>query len=407
MNYSVLIPYLAARVFISLVGSMLSVIIGWHLYQLTGDPFDLALVGLVQIIPVLGLFIVTGWVVDHFPRRQVLFACALAETLVLIGLALVMQRIQQAQPGEVDKQGIFFLLFLHGSARAFYGPAQQAILPNIVSRQALARAVALTATVWNVASTSGPFIAGLLLAWFDYGSYWIMAGLGGMGTLLFFAIPKLPHVKPLQKGWGQVLGGIRFIRGNPIILGSISLDLFAVLFGSVMALLPVYAIDILQVGPEALGFLRGMPALGAVMMGIALTRLPAFNQAGKSLFLTLTIFALSIILFAFSSNYWLSLLALWIYGASDMVSMNIRNTLLQLATPDALRGRVAAVNTIFIATSNKMGDFRAGAVAALLSPVATVALGGVMALGVAVGGYYLFAGIRSLKRLDDVDIAEQ
>ncbi len=400
MNYPVLITYLTARVFISLVGSMLSVAIGWHLYQLTGDPFDLALVSLVQIIPIYALFILTGWVVDHFPRRQVLIACSFAEATVLLGLAVVMQNLTNP---EFDKNSIFILLMLHGCARAFYGPAQQAILPNIVSRESLSRAVALTSTVWNTASTSGPFVAGILLAWLDLHAYWLLCLLGMMAAVFFMLLPQLEHLKPADEGWSQVLNGIHFIKNNPIVLGSISLDMFAVLLGSVMVLLPVYAIDILHVGPEALGILRGMPALGAVMAGIVMTKIPPYSHVGKSLFSALVIFAFSILVFSFSTSYWLSLVALWIYGASDMVSVNIRSTLIQLETPDDLRGRVSAVNSIFIATSNKMGDFRAGAVASVLSPVATVALGGVLALAVAFSGSILFPRLRKLKQLDEIE----
>lgn len=395
MNYPVLIPYLIARASMSLANTMLTVAIGWHLYQLTGDPFDLALVGLVQVTPILLLFMLTGWVVDHFSRKKILVLCGVLETTVLLLLAVTMHGDEYA------KTHIFALLFLHGCGRAFFSPAQQAILPNLVSREALSKAVAVTATVWNVASTSGPFIAGLLLVWLDQDIYWVFGTLTLLGAVLFLTLPSLKHTPPTGRGLEQILGGIRFIRHNPIVLGSISLDLLAVLLGSVMALLPVYAVDILHVEADALGVLRGMPALGAVMVGLVMSRL-TLDNSGKTLFMALLIFALSILLFAFSTHYWLSLMALWIYGAADMVSVNIRSTLIQIATPDDLRGRVSAVNSIFISTSNQMGDFRAGSVATLISPVATVALGGVMALGVAVGGYFLFPAIRSLTRLDSV-----
>jgi MFS family permease len=374
---------------------MLSVAIGWHIYKLTGDPFDLALVGLVQVVPVLSLFIFTGWVVDNFPRKWILIICGLVETCTLISMALVMHA------DTINTDYIFALMFLHGCTRAFIGPAQSAILPNIVSEDFLAKAVAVTSTVWNTASTSGPFIAGLLIAWIDLDTYWLLGFLSLAGTLLMLTLPPLTHVKPTGRGIEQILGGIRFIKNSPFVLGSISLDLFIVMLGSVMALLPIYAADILHVGPEGLGILRGMPALGAVLVGLAMTRLPPLRHSGPVLFTTLGVFALAILLFAFSTNYWLSLAALAIYGGSDMVSVNIRNTLIQLATPDELRGRVGAVNSIFIASSNDIGDFRAGSVAAVIPPVAAVALGGVMALMVSVAGFYLFPKIRKLDRLTD------
>ena len=399
MNYPVFIPYLVARACMTLADTILSVAIGWHLYRLTGDPFDLALVGLVQITPMLALFFITGWVVDNTPRKLVLALCAITETAVLLGLALTMQ-----QQLDGTRSLIFTLLFLHGCARAFFGPALQAILPNIVSREALSRAVAITTTVWNAAATAGPFFAGLLLAWLDLGTYWVLALLSFVGAVLFFRLPRLQHVRPVEKGWRQVLSGITFIRHSPFVLGSITLDLLVVLVGSVMALLPVYAVDILKVGPEALGLLRGMPALGAVMVGIVMAKLPPLRHSGNALFAALALFSVSILVFAFSTQLWLSLVALWVYGATDMVSVNIRGTLVQLATPDSLRGRVGAVNSIFIATSNKLGDFRAGSVAALLPPVAAVALGGVMAMVVTIAGAYAFPRVRKLDRLTDADI---
>lgn len=380
----------------SLASTMLTVAIGWHLYQLTGDPFDLALVGLVQIVPILLLFMFSGWVVDHFSRKYILVICSLVETVLFLLLAIAMQT------QEFDKLVIFGLLFVHGCMRAFFGPAQQAILPNIVTRQALSQAVAVTAIVWNVASTSGPFLAGLLLAWVDRDAYWVVSGLSLAAALAFMTLPVLQQRQASGRGLAQLLGGIQFIKRNPIVLGCISLDLFSVLLGSVMALLPIYAIDILKVGPDALGVLRGMPALGAVMVGLVMTKLPLRNP-GTSLFAALAVFSLSIILFAFSTTFWLSLIALWVYGATDMVSVNIRSTLIQMATPDYLRGRVSAVNSIFIATSNEMGDFRAGTVATVLPATVTVALGGLMALGVAVGGYFLFPGIRKLGSLTDIE----
>ena len=201
-----------------------------------------------------------------------------------------------------------------------------------------------------------------------------------------------------------MLSGIHYMMASPIVLPSISLDLFIVLLGSVVALLPVYAIDVLRVGPEALGMLRAMPALGGVMMGLTLAKLPPLRHAGKQLFLSLLVFTGAILVFAFSDKLWLSLAALWVYGASDMVSVNIRLTLIQLATPDELRGRVSAVNMLFIGASNELGDFRAGSVAALIGPVATVVTGACMAFGVTAGGYLLCTRLRRLDRVTDVEV---
>ncbi len=395
MHSTPFLLFLSARALVSLAATMLSVAIGWHLYQITGNPFDLALVGLVQVTPAILLFIVTGMVVDHFPRKNILVISIALETLIIVSLAIVMRA------ENIDKFLIFALLFCHGAVSALYRPALAAILPNLVPEDYLQRAIAVSTTVWNIASTSGPFIAGFLLAWLDLKVYWVMAALMLVSCLFFAGLPKLSHLKPTGRGMDQLLGGIRFIKASPLVLGSISLDLFIVLFGSVMALLPIYATDILNVGPEALGLMRGMPALGAAAVGVAMARLPELRSSGLTLFAALVIFSFSILIFAFSTVLWLSLIALVLYGASDMISVNVRSTLIQLATPENLRGRVNAVNSLFISASNQVGDFRAGSVAALLSPVATVALGGLCALGIAVGGYMLFPSIRKLDRLSD------
>lgn len=390
--------YLSARALITLASTMLAVTIGWHLYENSRDPFDLALVGLMQILPMLGLFIFTGWVVDNFPRKRILVLCAVAEVAVYLGLAYAMRG------GEISRPLVFSLLFLHGMARAFSSPALQAILPNIVDKDYLSRAVAITSAIWTTAGTAGPFVAGLLIAWLDFGTYWVLAGLSAAGAAFYFLLPHIQAGKPLGRGLKPLLSGIHYVMTDPIVLPSISLDLFIVLVGSVMALLPVYALDVLGVGPEALGMLRAMPALGGVMMGVLLARLPPLRHSGQLLFASLLVFAGSIMVFAVSETLWLSLAALWVYGASDMVSVNIRSTLIQLATPDALRGRVSAVNMLFISSSNELGDFRAGSVAAALGPVSTVVLGAFMSLGVALGGWLLFPTLRRLDRLTDVEV---
>ena len=391
------IRFLVARICLSLASTVLSVTIGWHLYQATGDPFDLALVGLMQILPIMLLFIASGWVVDHYSRKHVLVLCAGLECLVFAGLSWSMQG------GEVDRAAVFALLFLHGCARAFIGPALQAILPNIVSREHLAQAVALTTTAWTSAMTAGPFLAGLLIAALDFGTYWLLAGLALLAMIFLLQLPQLVVAKPSGRGVRQLLDGVRFVFANPIVLPSITLDLLIVLLGSVLALLPVYAVDVLQVGPEALGLLRAMPALGSVVAGALLARLPTMRRAGLCLFAALLVFSTSITVFALSTYLWLSLAALFLYGASDMVSVNVRSTLIQLATPDALRGRVSAVNSLFIASSNDLGDFRAGAVAATIGTVPAVLAGAGMAYLITLAGYLSCRKLRALDRLEDAE----
>ncbi|MFV0278043.1 MAG: MFS transporter, partial [Parahaliea sp.] len=241
------VSFLVARTCLGLSSTVLSVAIGWHLYQATGDPFDLALVGLFQVLPVMLLFIVSGWVVDQFSRKRVLVTCAVLELLVDLGLA------SGRRDGEVQRQVVFTLLVLNGWVRAFNGPAMQAILPNIVSPGLLSRAVALTSTVWTAAMTAGPFVAGLLIAAVDFATYSVLAGLALLSVLCLAQLPRLEVEQRLERGVSQLLDGVRFVFKDPIVLPSISLDLLIVLAGSVLALLPVYAVDVLGVGPEALG----------------------------------------------------------------------------------------------------------------------------------------------------------
>lgn len=397
MTFFSFASYLSARVLMAVASSMLTVAIGYHLYLYSNNPFDLALVGLMQITPMLLLFIVTGWVIDHFPRKLILTLCGLAEAFVYIGLALNMH------DGDLDRVRIFSLLLVHGAARAFYSPASQAVLPNIVSSEFLPRAVSITSAAFTTAQTLGPLGAGLLLAWVDYDTYWVLVALAASGGFLYLLLPRIAVNKPTERGLKQLLGGIRFVFRDAIVLPSISLDLAIVLTGSVLALLPVYAIDVLDVGSEELGLMRAMPAIGGVMMGLVMAKLPPMRRSGKLLFISLAVFAGSILVFAMSDTLWLTLAALWVYGASDMVSVNIRSTLIQIATPDELRGRVSAVNMLFIGTSNQLGDFRAGSVAALIGPVATVLTGAAMAFTVAFGGCLLFPKLRALDKLSDAE----
>lgn len=395
---SAFIFFLIARVLISLAGTMLSVAIGWHLYATSGNAFDLALVGLMQVLPMLGLFIVTGWAVDHFPRKQMLLWCSVAEIAVFCGLALSLTG------GEINRPVLFSLLFAHGCARAFYSPAMQAILPNIVTAPALPRAVAMVSAGWTTADTVGPFAAGLALAWLDYQIYPLLAALTVLATLCIVFLPNIPAKGSLDRGIRTLLSGVRYVRANTIVLPSLLLDLLIVLLGSVVALMPVYAIDVLAVGPEALGLLRAMPALGGVMMGLLIATLPATRHAGRQLFVALVVFTLSIAVFGLSRVLWLSLAALWVYGAADMISVHLRSTLIQIATPDALRGRVSAVNSLFISSSNELGDFRAGSVAALLGPVPTVLIGAGMAGAITLWGALAFPDLRRLRKLSDAQI---
>ncbi|MGB1849219.1 MAG: MFS transporter, partial [Litorivicinaceae bacterium] len=347
------VGYLGARIAIGIANTMLIVALGWHLYEITGDPWSLALVGLMQIIPVYVFFFVSGYVIDRFPRVWVVRACALVEALAVLGIAQILTQ------GDPDLPTLYVLVFMHGAGRAFHGPALHAIVPNIVPREVLDRAIAMSSTSWNAASIVGPVVAGYLILMLDRRIYDVIA-LASAATL--FGYLFIPSIRiPQEKGdrLKTLLAGIQYVRGKPIILGGLTIDLLMVGFGSVMVLLPVFAADILLVGPEELGLMRGMPALGSVLMGLFLsTRRREISGAGPKLWFSLIVFAASILVFSLSEILILSLVALFFYGASDMVSVNIRMGMVQAATPEYLRGRVAAVNMLFIQTSNEGGDFR-------------------------------------------------
>lgn len=389
------LAFLGGSALINLVTTALSVAVGWHIYAHSGDPMDLAIVGLMQIIPTFLFFFASGWIVDSFSRKTLLIVCAIAEAVVMAGMTMVMLA------ETLDLVFVFGLLFCHGSVRAIYFPATQAIVPNLVSETQLPRAIALGSTVSNVAMTGGPVMAGVLISLLDRQVYIVLFGLLVAAVITYLLLPRLARMQMAPRDWSTIVGGITYVRTNPIVLGAIGIDLFIVMVGSVVTLLPVYALDILEISPDALGMLRAMPALGAVVAGVMLSSLPPMRRCGQRLFLALMVFSGSIILFALSTNFWISLFALFVYGAADMISVNIRMTLVQTATPDHLRGRVSAVNSIFIASSNEMGDVRAGGAAAFFGPVATACAGGIMAFGVVFAGYMAFPRLRNLDRLSD------
>ena len=389
------LAFLGGSALINLVTTALSVAVGWHIYEHSGNPMDLAIVGLMQIIPTFLFFFASGWIVDSFSRKHLLILCAISEALVMAGLALVMLA------GELNLAFVFGLLFCHGSIRAIYFPATQAIVPNLVSEAQLPRAIALGSTVGNVAMTGGPVMAGVLISLLDRHVYGVLFGLLVAAVITYLLLPRLARMQMAPRDWSTIIGGITYVRTNSIVLGAIGIDLFIVMVGSVVTLLPVYAQDILEISPDALGFLRAMPAFGAVVAGVVLSSLPPMRHCGQRLFLALAVFSGAIVLFALSTNFWLSMAALFVYGAADMISVNIRMTLVQTATPDHLRGRVSAVNSIFIASSNEMGDVRAGGAAAFFGPVAAACAGGFMALGVVCIGFLAFPRLRRLDRLAD------
>lgn len=389
--------YVVARASVGIANTMLVVALGWHLYQLTGDPWSLAWVGLMQILPVYAFFFVSGMVIDYIPRVWVVRGAATVEALALIGIAWAMQT------PDPDLWALYALVAMHGAGRAFHGPALQAIVPNIVHTTVLDRAVAVSTTVWNSAMIAGPALAGFLIAWVDRGVYGFIAGFLGLALLGYSAIPVFRVVHTQGRTLKSFLAGLSYVWRNPVLLGGLSVDVLMVGLGSVFVLLPIYAVDILQVGPELLGVLRAAPAVGSITVGLWIAASGReLTGVGRKLFWALLCFAASILVFATSTHWWLSLAALFVYGASDMISVNIRSAMVHRATPEALRGRVSAVNMLFIQTSNEAGDFRGGAFAATFGAMQTAVLGGLIGFGVLAWSKKQFPALYRLDKTADL-----
>ena len=361
-----------ARVFATVALQMQVVAVGWQIYAMTDSALDLGLVGLAQFIPAFLLVLVAGHVADRYDRGVVLRLCQIIEGLAAAGLAL------GTASGWLTREWIFFFVFILGAARAFEAPTLQALLPGIVPMPLLPKAVAGSASANQAATIAGPAIGGLLYAFSPTLVYAICSALFISASFLISLINVARTAPKREKINLQVLfAGITFIKKKPVILGAISLDMFAVLLGGATALLPIYAKDILHVGPLGLGLLRAAPAIGALMMAIALARWSLNKNAGRKMFAAVAIFGVATIVFALSTSFLLSIAALVVLGAADMVSVVVRQTLVQMQTPDNMRGRVTAVNTLFVGTSNQLGEFRAGTMAEFTGALIAVIAGGV------------------------------
>ncbi|HCL68091.1 MAG TPA: MFS transporter [Gammaproteobacteria bacterium] len=392
------LAFLGSRICFGLSMQMVAVAIGWHIYEITGDAFKLALVGLVFVLPIFVFFILTGFVIDRFRRRDILIAATSIDAVAFAGMAVALTS------DAVSLYWVYFFIFVHGIAHAFFAPTQSAFLANLVSPTILPKAIALNATMGHLATTVGPFVAGILITVIDRDVYWLMTAVVLICPVLYSLLPNIPvPVSENSRTFEAIFAGIRYLRANMMVLGAILFDLVIVLFGSVIALLPIYAVDILETDADGLGLLRAMPALGSVMVGFTLARMSPMRRVGQTLFVVLVLFSFSILAFAFSEMLWLSCLALVVYGAVDMVSVNIRMSMVQLGTPDDLRGRVNAVNSLCTSSSNHLGTFRAGWLASVVGPVPTAVLGGCIGLAVSVWGWFTFKEIRELDRVENIE----
>jgi len=372
-----------------------AVAIGWQVYALTGSALDLGLVGLAQFLPSALLLFPAGHVADRFDRRRVVQSSQVVAAATACFLAW------GSFSGFLSVGEIFIAVAIFGAATAFENPAGAAMLPLTTPEGLLQRGTALSSAAFQIATIAGPAFGGIAYAAAPGAPYAIMAGLWLVAATLNGAIRlRQQTIGKEPATLGALFAGVGFVRRNPPILGTISLDLFAVLFGGVTALLPIYARDILHTGPWGLGVLRGAPALGALLMASALARFSMQSRVGMRMFQAVIVFGAATVAFALSHWLWLSLLMLVVLGAADMVSVVIRVSLVQLGTPDAMRGRVGAVNYLFINASSQLGEFESGMAAALLGVVPAAALGGIATIGVALLWMRLFPTLRDVERLE-------
>lgn len=375
--------------------------VGWQLYAMTHDPLTLGWVGLAQFLPMAALVLPAGDIADRVSRRLlVIGSCLLVALAGLLFLALTLS-------GTQSPVGFYGVLVLFGIARAFAGPSFSSLLPQIVGEDRLPKAIALSSSVFQIAVIGGPALGGAVYLAGPAAAYGLCALLA---TIAAVAAARIHRPLPARadtrhhNAFERFTAGIVYIRTRPIILGAISLDLFAVLLGGATALLPVYAHEILHTGPAGLGALRSAVAIGAFLMGLYLGRASLNRHAGPIMFVAVAIFGLGTIVFGVSSSFVLSFAALAIMGAADMISVFVRSTLIQLATPDAMRGRVNAVNMLFIGASNELGEFESGVTAALVGTVPAVVLGGLGTLVVVGAWMWMFPALRRVDRLNDVGL---
>jgi hypothetical protein len=373
------------------------VAIGWQVYAIHSDPLDLGLVGLAMFVPLPLLALPAGHLADRHPRRTVLATSMAIDAVVAAGLLAV------TISGADETWPFFVLAFGTGVASAVGAPAGRALTPSLVPQETLVRALAQRSVAFQLSVIVAPALGGLLFA--------IEPELVYVGSVSFSLVSLVAvlamHTGRESAGAGSpdlrsVLGGVRLVRRTPVLLGAISLDLFAVLFGGAVALLPVFAKDVLEVGPAGLGVLRAAPAAGALCAAAVLARRPVHRRAGGTLLTVVALYGVTIVVFGLSETMWLSLLALAAGGAVDMVSVVLRQTILPLVTPNELRGRVNAVEMVFISASNELGAFESGVAAALVGAVPAVVLGGVLTIGVALTWAQLFPDLRHVDRLDEL-----
>lgn len=392
------VVFLVGALFEALGGQIRLLTVGWDLYARTGSALVLGNIGLALALPVIAMALPAGAASDRFSRRGVLVGALLGQMLCALGLSWASE-VNAPLP-------VFYTLLVGvGVATAFARPASQALVPSLVPLDVFPNAAKWSSIRWQIGATAGPLVAGMLLAlWADAGRLYLVTAAcsAAFALLLLFVRPRPQATRREAMSWAGTLEGLRFVRRQPLILSTITLDMVAVLFGGATALLPLYARDVLHGGPELLGMLRAAPAVGAIAMALLLAFLPPLPRAGRAMLVAVATFGLATLVFGASRSIPLSLAALVTLGAADNVSVVVRSTLLQLLTPDAMRGRVAAVNSVFVGTSNEIGEWESGTLAHLVGAVPTVLIGGTLTLLTAAVAAAIWPQLRTLGRLEDV-----
>ncbi|OHT46846.1 MFS transporter [Flavobacterium tructae] len=387
--------------------AMQFIVIEWEVYSITKNPLSLGIIGLMEVIPAVSMALFAGHIVDQREKKGLLVKCILGFSVISFGLFLVTwPRIVGGLSSNVILYSIYILVFLGGLVRAFLGPTIFSLLSLIIPKKAYPNAATWSSTVWQIGAVLGPAVAGFSINWI--GVHWSMCLVFGFSVLSLIAlsqISKKPIINPKigESIKDSLTEGLTFVFRNQIVLGALSLDMIAVLFGGAVALLPIFAQDILKVGSEGFGILRAAPAVGSFITMLVSAYVPLYKNAGKKLLIAIFVFGLSIILFGFSTYFWLSVFALFLSGLADGISVVIRQTILQLKTPDHMRGRVGAVNSIFVGSSNELGAFESGATAKLMGTVTSVIFGGSVTLLTVLGFGLISPTFRNLDLQKDMD----
>ncbi|HBY68968.1 MAG TPA: MFS transporter [Flavobacteriaceae bacterium] len=386
--------------------TMQFVVIEWEVYSITKDPLSLGIIGLMEVIPAVSMALFAGHVVDQKEKKSLLIKCIIGFSVVSLGLFLITwPRIISGLTTNTVLYCVYFLVFLGGIVRAFIGPTIFSLFSLLIPKKVYPNAATWSSSVWQVGAVLGPALGGFAIHWI--GVHWSMCFIFGLSLLALISLLQIPKKPVLNPNIGEPVmkslkGGLKFVFNNKVILGALSLDMIAVLFGGAVALLPIFAQDILHVGSEGFGILRAAPAVGAAIIMFTSAYFPLNKNAGMKLLAAIFGFGLCIIVFGLSTWFWLSVFALFMSGVTDGISMIIRQTILQLKTPDAMRGRVASVNSMFVGSSNELGAFESGVTAKLMGTVTAVVFGGCMTLITVVGTGALLPKFRKLDLEEDL-----